>query len=135
VVQELTETLKHNGSAFKDYYKWVFKFSKDAPERKTLDKDVALSIWDQLLPGHFPLLPQWLEFYNKSGGKTVRTIQPTPIIHHPTLFFFQVTRDLWDQVYDFGRDIKPDLSNWVDDGAWPVAIDEFVEELQKEKAE
>jgi len=38
-----------------------------------------------------------------------------------------VSRDVWDQCLEFSREIKPDLSNWEDDGAWPVIIDEFVE--------
>ncbi|KAF1784602.1 Defective-in-cullin neddylation protein [Phytophthora cactorum] len=36
-----------------------------------------------------------------------------------------VSKDLWLQVLDFGLQIKPDLSNYDENGAWPVLLDDF----------
>ena len=38
-----------------------------------------------------------------------------------------VSKDTWNQLYDFSKSIKPDLSNFDETAAWPVMIDEFVE--------
>jgi len=43
-----------------------------------------------------------------------------------------VSRDVWDQCLEFSREIRSDLSNWEDDGAWPGIIDEFVEFVNKD---
>lgn len=37
-----------------------------------------------------------------------------------------VSYDLWKMSYEFARDVKSDLSNFEDDGAWPALIDDFV---------
>ena len=40
-----------------------------------------------------------------------------------------VTPDTWDQVLAFSRSIHEDLRNYDPTAAWPVLLDEFVEEL------
>jgi DCN1-like protein 1/2 len=112
-VKSLTVQLKGNNESFKTFYRWVFEYAKDEEGRKTLDKDVALEMWNTVLEGHFPLLEKWLNFAVKQPGMKT------------------VTKDLWEQLYEFARDVKPDLSNWEDNGAWPVAVDDFVEMLQE----
>ena len=37
-----------------------------------------------------------------------------------------VTQDTWQMLYEFIDVTKGEISNYVDDGAWPVLIDEFV---------
>jgi len=41
-----------------------------------------------------------------------------------------IPRDLYQQFYDFTQNIAADLSNFDEDGAWPVVIDEWVCELR-----
>jgi len=93
---------------FKEFYRWLFDFIKEEPERKTVDTPIALTMWGIVLPRHFKLIDQWKKFIQKQELK-------------------QVSRDLWDMLFEFGKDIKADLSNWEDNGAWPVIVDEFVE--------
>ncbi|KAK7807958.1 hypothetical protein U0070_003030 [Myodes glareolus] len=38
-----------------------------------------------------------------------------------------INKDQWCNVLEFSRTISLDLSNYDEDGAWPVLLDEFVE--------
>jgi hypothetical protein len=46
-----------------------------------------------------------------------------------------VSRDLWLQVLDFGHQIKNDLSNYDENGAWPVLLDDFAAHMKESIAE
>lgn len=98
---------------FKAFYRWTFDFCKEDKERKALEKEQALELWLVVLDeARFKHLRRFVAFLQKQPCK-------------------QVAKDLWDQLLEFATDIKPDLSNWSDDGAWPVTIDDFVQELKK----
>lgn len=106
---QLTSSLATNNNQYKDFYRWVFTYFL-GKDRKTLDKEQALELWEMVLAGgHFSQLDKFLAFISQD---------------EETKF---VNKDLWDQVYDFAVEIKPDLSNWEDDGAWPIALDDFVQ--------
>mmetsp|Transcript_806 Transcript_806/g.1556 ORF Transcript_806/g.1556 Transcript_806/m.1556 type:complete len:256 (-) Transcript_806:420-1187(-) len=104
-----------NSSLYKQFYRWVFSFFLQQLEqgRKTLDKEQAVDVWKVVLAGHFPLLDKFVAFMEQHEEQ-------------------HVNEDLWNQVYDFACEITPDLSNWEDDGAWPVAIDDFVASVQQQ---
>jgi len=107
---------KGQSDQYRAFYRWVFDFNKDTAERKTIEKDQAVDLWRLILdPSKFALCEKWISFVERDKDLKM------------------VSKDLWDQVYEFGVDIKPDLSNWADDGAWPVSIDDFVQFLLKEK--
>jgi len=42
-----------------------------------------------------------------------------------------ITRDTWDLFFDLVKQTKGELKNFVDDGAWPSIIDEFIEFTKK----
>lgn len=92
---------------FKSVFRYAFDFVKDTGQR-TIDLETAKVMLNLLLEGRWSLLPQFSAFLNQSSNKCVN-------------------RDQWNNVLEFSRNIKDDLSNYDMDGAWPVMMDEFVE--------
>ncbi len=41
------------------------------------------------------------------------------------------TRDMWEQSYEFLKEVGPKLEKYDPDGAWPFLIDEFVQSIKK----
>ncbi|TYZ66902.1 hypothetical protein PybrP1_002077 [[Pythium] brassicae (nom. inval.)] len=97
---------------FAPIYSFTFGFAKD-PTQKSLALDIAVGLWELLLPQYFPLLPHWLAFVKANCRNSI-------------------SKDVWMQVLEFGTQIKPDLSNFDENGAWPVLLDDFVTHLQDE---
>ncbi|EGZ21291.1 hypothetical protein PHYSODRAFT_491983 [Phytophthora sojae] len=96
---------------FATIYSFTFGFSKD-PTQKSLALELAVGLWDLLLPGHFHWRRHWLQYVRKNSRSVV-------------------SKDLWLQVLDFGHQIKPDLSNYDENGAWPVLLDDFAAHMQE----
>ena len=38
-----------------------------------------------------------------------------------------MSQDEWSMMLNFFVEIKPDCSNYADDGAWPLLLDDYVE--------
>jgi DCN1-like protein 1/2 len=105
-----------NKAEFKDFYRWLFDFVKVEGDRKTIETSTAIDMWNLVLTKHFTLLPKFLKFLEAQGTKTV-------------------SHDLWTMLFEFARDVKPDLSNYDADGAWPADIDAFVEFVREGTSE
>lgn len=97
-------------STFSAFYRFVFMICKDAG-RRFLQTERAVQAWRLLLVGRFRLLAPWCTFIQKLGKPNI-------------------PEDTWRQVLDFSRSVHEDLSNYDPNGAWPVAIDEFVDWLR-----
>ncbi|PRW57295.1 DCN1 2 [Chlorella sorokiniana] len=107
--QELQDTSK-----FRQIYQYAYLFSREKG-KKLVELDVALAMWDLLLPAsRWQHVEAWKEF--------MRTHHKRP-----------VSRDTWNQLLEFVLTAAPDLSNYDDSGAWPYLIDEFVEEMRKQQ--
>ncbi|KXJ24907.1 DCN1-like protein 2 [Exaiptasia diaphana] len=92
---------------FKDLYQFTFIFAK-TPGQKSLDLEMAIAYWRILLSTRFKFLDLWCEFL---------------LNHHKRA----ISRDTWNLLLEFSNMIEDDMSNYDEEGAWPVLIDEFVE--------
>jgi len=101
---------------FRDFYKWLFDFLKDDPERKSIDMEPAIEMLKTVMPPHFSLAKEFTDFLSSSKQKTF-------------------SKDNWDMTLEFSKDVKSDLSNYDDvGGSFPPIFDEFVTWLQRQRA-
>ncbi|KAK7160605.1 hypothetical protein R3I93_008302 [Phoxinus phoxinus] len=92
---------------FKSIYRYAFDFARDKDQR-SLDMDTAKSMLALILGRTWPLFPVFHQFLEQSKYKVMN-------------------KDQWYNVLEFSRTVNTDLSNYDEDGAWPVMLDEFVE--------
>lgn len=96
-------------AGFRDYYRFCFDFSKEPGFGvRTLSTEVAKQMWQLTLGGRFHHLDTWFEFLASQDVKCV-------------------TKDVWEMLGTFSTDVSDDMSNYDEDGAWPVLIDDFVD--------
>ncbi|KAJ8256781.1 hypothetical protein COCON_G00189330 [Conger conger] len=97
----------NDAAAFKNIYRYAFDFARDKDQR-SLDMDTAKSMLALILGRTWPLFPVFHQFLEQSKYKVMN-------------------KDQWYNVLEFSRTVHVDLSNYDEDGAWPVLLDEFVE--------
>ncbi|GMR38429.1 hypothetical protein PMAYCL1PPCAC_08624 [Pristionchus mayeri] len=109
-LDELDRGLKTN-SHFGPLCKFTFTYGKMAGSRN-LDLDTAIIFWKILFKDQFPLLGLWEEFLTTKYKKAI-------------------TKDAWNQTFEFADAIKPDFSNYDPEESWPTVLDDFVNWARK----
>ncbi|XP_055800197.1 DCN1-like protein 4 isoform X2 [Salvelinus fontinalis] len=97
----------NNTTNFKLIYRYAFDFAREKDQR-SLDLNTAKCMLGLLLGKTWSLFPVFNQFLEQSKYKVIN-------------------KDQWCNVLEFSRTINLDLSNYDEDGAWPVLLDEFVE--------
>mmetsp|Transcript_13398 Transcript_13398/g.34367 ORF Transcript_13398/g.34367 Transcript_13398/m.34367 type:complete len:252 (-) Transcript_13398:1458-2213(-) len=99
---------------FRDIYNYAFSFAREKGQ-KCLQLDTAVGMWQLIFSSHpWPLVGDWCDFLQEHHNRAI-------------------SKDTWTQLLDFIKSIKPDFSNFDDNGAWPYLIDEFVEYVNEKR--
>jgi len=104
-------TQLYDPSNFKSIYRYAFDFSKDKDQR-SMDIETARAMLTILLGKQWPLYQYFDKFLEQSKYKVMN-------------------KDQWCNVLEFSRSVNTNLSNYDEDGAWPVLLDEFVDWYRK----
>jgi DCN1-like protein 1/2 len=98
---------------FKNVFEYSFDFAKEEIH-KSLPLETAAAMFRVLLNEKWPLVDEWCGFLERANVKTV-------------------TRDTWNQILEFSKQISPNMEGYDPAGAWPYLIDEFVEFKMEQK--
>jgi len=97
-------------SKYKDIYRYAFGFAKENEQQKILDLATADGMLDLLMGnGRFPHTEKLRQFMKEQTS------------------YKSINLDQWMNILEFSRTIKADLSNYDENGAWPVLLDEYCE--------
>ena len=99
----------YKDDTFKKVWLYAFDLNLEAGF-KVIEIDVAFSLMDLFYAKTCKFLGKWKEYLESSGKETMK-------------------RDLWDMFCTLNKDTSGDWQNYVDDGCWPEAIDDFCEFL------
>jgi len=111
-IQQVARSLSDN-KQFKEFYKWVFHHVKEDDKKKTIPTPLAWQLWQIVLvkqQNQMPLLSEWLKYCDEEQDGALKAI----------------SRDVWEQLFDFLKETNT-IEAYDENGAWPVAIDEFIE--------
>lgn len=97
-------------------YNFVFDFARDK-SFKNLQIELATDLWEALLSDKCKFLADWIDFL-KNEKKDQLVIQ----------------KDTWNMLLELIQQCQGDFSKFVDDGTWPVMIDQFAEYYNKKNA-
>ena len=93
---------------FRDFFKFAFKFSLEGTKR-TLEKELVIDLLPIVVStDRAPHLTHFLEFLTTSQHKVI-------------------TMDQWTSFLQFSQTTRLDLSDFDEDSAWPVLLDEYVD--------
>jgi DCN1-like protein 4/5 len=101
--QELDDTNK-----FKDIYRFAFLLAREG-DQKLLDLQSATAMLDLVVGDKYPHTGNFKEFLQEQKS------------------YKALNMDQWMSFLEFSRTIKKDFSNYDENGAWPVLLDEYVE--------
>ncbi|KAA6390079.1 MAG: putative defective in cullin neddylation 1 protein [Streblomastix strix] len=98
---------------FKEMYKFAFTYYLDGQRVKVLKTEDIIGLLPILL-GKYPALNDFIKFLQEAKVQTLNS-------------------DTWDLLPDFFKEMNKDYSNFSDDNAWPVLLDDYVNWYRRTK--
>jgi len=102
---------------FKNVYRFAFMFSKEDPEQKVLEMEMASGMLSLLLAERYPVINSFLEYLK---------VQTT---------YKGLNIDQWMNLLEFCKVVGSDFSKYDENGAWPCLIDDYICYMQSKDAE
>lgn len=101
---------------YEQVYEHAFEISQEAG-LKNIDSETAIILWGLFMKKRCPFLDLWLAFIENSEDHKI------------------IKRDEWQMFYSLCKATKGNFDNFdnIDDGTWPVIVDQFNEFYQNAK--
>lgn len=108
--QQWKREVKADDEQFQSFYNFMFPYLLGGEtNKKILEFDIVELVWEVLVkPRGWGLYDEWLAFHREKGTKAV-------------------TKDAFQQLYEFMALYPRDLTDYDESAAWPLLFDEFVE--------
>ena len=105
-----------DGAKWPEIYSYAFSFAREKGQ-KCLQLDTAVGMWRLLFADErrWRYVDEWCDYLRAHHNRAV-------------------SKDTWQQLLEFTRQIKPDFSNYDEAGAWPYVLDCFVEHMKEKQA-
>eukprot|EP00611_Tribonema_gayanum_P010383 TRINITY_DN2038_c0_g1_i4.p1 TRINITY_DN2038_c0_g1~~TRINITY_DN2038_c0_g1_i4.p1 ORF type:complete len:182 (-),score=24.68 TRINITY_DN2038_c0_g1_i4:133-678(-) len=92
---------------FREFYRYAYHFTRDRTSA-TLEKDIACALLPMVMGNRSPHTHTFVQFLEARTSND------------------NMTFDQWNSFLEFTRAIGQDLSEYSDEGAWPILLDEYV---------
>lgn len=123
--------LLNTPAKYRDFYRWVFDFIKETKERKTIETESAIEMWNVTLY-NWKYIKDFVEYCTLNApipeAEPVNPSSPNVKVVPKKVnknLIKSVSKDVWDQILVFSyEDFR---TNFDDSGAWPILIDQFVQ--------
>ena len=76
--------------------------------------EIAIPTWKLILAKQCTFINEWCDFLEQKNLKAI-------------------SKDTWEQFYEFYSSINADFSNHDSESAWPVVIDDFVDQMKNKQ--
>jgi len=116
-LQAIYAATRRSMDRLRELHKFTHKFCREE-RKKNIDVETAAAMLGMLHDKQFPEHIRELCDFLKG---------------HDTAKKRGVSLDEWSMVLNFLVEIKPDCSNYQDDGAWPLLLDDYVEWLREKQ--
>mmetsp|Transcript_36097 Transcript_36097/g.81916 ORF Transcript_36097/g.81916 Transcript_36097/m.81916 type:complete len:223 (-) Transcript_36097:303-971(-) len=108
----ITASTRRDASALRSLHSYTHKFCRVDDRARTIDASSALIMLKLLHETSHPAHVASISAFIEENA----TVQKRGVSH-----------DEWMMILQFCREVESDCSNYQDDGAWPVLLDDYVE--------